>query len=442
VPGTALPSSRTLSRDLGVARGTVVDAYSQLVAEGYLLTRPGASTVVASVPRPAGTRPSIGDAAAVARINLRPGLLDLGTSFPRRLWLQAVRSVLGAAPDSAFDYGDPRGRIELRQALAAYLGRARGVVTSPDRILVCSGFSHGLTLVASALRDGGTRAMAMENPCLPRHRHLVSRHGLAVVALPVDHGGARMDALDGLDAQAALVTPAHQYPTGVTLRPERRAALVRWAQDRDGVVIEDDYDAEFRYDRQPVGAVQGLDPDRVIYGGTVSKTLGPGIRLGWLVLPARLVEPIVEAHRHTASFPAALEQLALAELLGSARLDRHLRRLRAIYRPRRDQVVTAVCGAMPSLRPSGIAAGLHLLLELPSGGPTEDDVEAAADRRRVALEFLGPHWHRHGNPTQGVIVGYSSPPAHAFAEAVDELVAVFGDAQASGADAALPPRGG
>ncbi len=431
--GTALPSSRSLSQDLGVARGTVVEAYTQLVAEGLLVTLPGAGTAVAATLSPA--LPSENRDEDVPRISLLPGLLDLEATYPRRLWLNAVRDVLHTAPDASFDYGDPRGRSELREALASYLGRARGVVTTPDRIVICSGFSHGLTLVATSLRAAGVRTVAMEDPCLPFHRDIVRRQGLGVVPVGLDPGGATVDGLDRLDAPAVVLTPAHQYPTGVTLTPERRTALVDWARNRDALIVEDDYDGEFRYDRQHVGAMQGLDPTHVIYGGTVSKTLAPGMRLGWLVLPARLVEPVVEVHRNSFAFPPALDQLALASLLRSGRFDRHLRFLRALYHARRDQLATAVTGAMPSLRTAGTAAGLHFLLELPEAGPTEDDIRVAALRHGVALACLGSHWHEPGHHVQGVVVGYSRPPAHAFAQAVDALIAVVLDAdRAASAD--------
>lgn len=431
VAGTALPSSRSLSKDLGIARGTVVEAYTQLVAEGLLVTKQGAGTVVAESSTWAHPSPERGEGADVPGINLLPGLLDLGTTYPRRLWLHALREVLHSTPDASFDYGDPRGRSELREALASYLGWSRGVVTAPDRIVVCSGFSHGLTLVATALRDVGARTVAMEDPGLPFHRDIVRRRGLQLVPLPVDSAGACIDALGRLGAQAAVLTPAHQYPTGVTLHPERRAALVEWARHQDAVVVEDDYDGEFRYDRRQAGAIQGLDPEHVIYAGTVSKTLAPGLCLGWLVLPARFVEPVVEVHRHAFAFPPALEQLTLAKLLSSGRFTRHVRCLRATYQARRDQMATRVTKAVPSLRTAGMAAGLHFLLELPTAGPVEDDIRAAASRHDVALAYLGSHWHEPGDHVQGVIVGYSRPPAHAFAQAVDALVAVVQDAEAA-----------
>lgn len=427
-PGTVLPSSRGLAHDLGLGRGTVVEVYSQLLAEGYLFTHPGGATTVGlegATPPSAPARPA---AAARARLDLRPGLLDLASTFPRSAWLRAVRVVLNTATDDVFDYGDPRGRPELREELARYLARARGVVTTPERIMICAGFGHGLSLVAQALRWTGITSMAMEDPCLPAHREIVGRHGLAVASLPVDDHGARIHDLARLDVCAAVLTPAHQYPTGVTLQPARRSQLVAWARDCEGVVVEDDYDGEFRYDRQPVGSVQGLDPDHVIYAGTVSKTMAPGIRIGWLVLPERLVDPVVEAHRVGGAAPAALEQLALAHLLRDGHIDRHLRRMRVGYRKRRDVLVAALDELRPALTPTGVAAGLHLVVKLSNAN--EDNVRSTAKARGIALAYLRNHHHGPGG-AGGVVVGYARQSPSTFPEAVKELVALLGSATSS-----------
>jgi GntR family transcriptional regulator/MocR family aminotransferase len=432
-PGTVLPSSRGLAHDLGLGRGTVVEAYSQLLAEGYLVTRPGGSTMVAAATGPVPVARASSRSSAVVsrtRVDLRPGLLDLAGTFPRAAWFRAVRSVLASAPDSAFDYGDPRGRPELREALTAYLARARGVVTTPDRIVICAGFAHGLSLLCETLRAAGVSAVAMEDPCLPAHRAVVRRHGLAVVAMPVDGDGAQVGVL-GAGVGAAVVTPAHQYPTGVTLQPRRRTELVAWARATGGVVIEDDYDGEFRYDRQPVGALQGLDPDHVVYVGTASKTIAPGVRLGWLVLPPALVDAVADMQRVGGAVPPALDQLVLAELIRSGQVDRHLRRLRLGYRRRRDMLIAALDQLGPDVTTTGIAAGLHLVARLSEGAATEDDVRAAAEGRGVALAFLGPHYHGgvdHDLRDQGVVVGYARQSAARFPRAVRELTAILRDA--------------
>src|SRR5215468_5095207 len=305
-PLTRLPSTRSLAAELGLARGTVNAAYDQLIAEGYLAARTGSGTVVARVPV-TSEKPTPVMPAERPRFDLRPGSPDV-TSFPTSAWLRSLRRALATAPATIYGYGDPRGHIELRRALAEYLGRTRGVHASPDRIVIVSGFVQALALLSESI--GG--AWAMEDPNLALHRDVVTRHGVRVLPIPVDDGGARTDLLAERDVVAAVVAPAHQYPMGVTMRPDRRHAATAWAIGHDGYIVEDDYDGEFRYDRQPVGALQGMAPDRVIYVGTASKTLGPALRLAWLVLPDRLVERVVAAKLHTDVHTETIGQLALA----------------------------------------------------------------------------------------------------------------------------------
>ena len=399
--GDRLPSTRALAADLGLARGTVAEAYAQLTVEGYLTARPGAPTRVAfsgAAEAPAGPV----ETRVVPRLDLEPGTPDVG-AFPRGPWLRALRKGFAAAPDSVLGYRDLRGRPELRTALAAYLGRSRGVVADPDRIVVCAGFNEGLALLLAALPGS---SLAMEDPCLHFHRAIALAAGREIVPMTVDEHGA----VPPGDADVALLTPAHQFPLGATLAPERRAAFVRWARERQTVVIEDDYDGEFRYDRQPAGALQGLDPEHVVYAGTASKTLAPGLRLAWLVLPAALVEPVLEAKTRIGG-TTVIEQLALAELISSGGLDRHVRRMRARYRRRRD----ALLALLGDRRTRGIAAGLHLVVEVDD----EAAVVAAAAHEGVALQGLGRFWHDSGPP--GLVIGYAAPPQHAYAAALEAL---------------------
>jgi GntR family transcriptional regulator/MocR family aminotransferase len=427
--GERLPSTRALSRDLGVARGTVADAYGQLAAEGYLTTSQGAPTRVASTPAARQGRLAPAARPNEPRFDLRPGLPDV-SSFPRRAWLRALRSALATAPDSALGISDPRGRPELRQALATYLGRARGVLADPAAIVVCTGYIQALGLVARALKTTGRPVIAMEDPCLELHRNIVESAGIEVLPLPVDEGGARPEVPDG--AGAVVLTPAHQYPLGGTLAPERRTALVRWARETGGVLVEDDYDGEFRYDRQPVGALQGLDPARVVYAGTASKALVPGLRLAWLVLPADLIEPVVDVKRLADYHSAVLDQLVLADLIGSGGFDRHVRRMRNRYRARRDRLLAMLADRAPYGRPLGVAAGLHLVLELPDGAPSEAELVERGARRSVALGSLAAHWHGSGPRREGLVIGYGRPPEHAFGAslaALSDVVAVAEDRQ-------------
>ncbi|MGC5021621.1 PLP-dependent aminotransferase family protein [Micromonospora sp. DT47] len=423
-PSARLPATRALAAELGMARGTVSAAYDQLVAEGWLVARVGAGTEVSPLRRPAPPGPAPVPAPAPPRYDLRPGSPDVG-AFPVAAWLRATRRALATAPATAYGYGDPRGRPELREALAGYLGRARGVLTDPERIVVTTGYVQALVLLTTVLRDAGRPALAMEDPGLPFHREVVRRQGGRVLPLPVDDQGARTGLLgagDLADVGAAVVTPAHQYPTGVTLHPARRHALTGWARDADALVVEDDYDGEFRYDRQPVGAVQGTAPEQVAYVGTAAKTLGPALRLAWLVLPARLVEPVVEAKRHLDVQTEVVGQLALADLITSHGYDRQVRTVRRRYRQRRDLLLDRL-GRRAAV--GGVSAGLHATVALPPGGPTEAEVLAGAAARGLALTGLDAHRHHPGAGPPGLVVGYATPPSHAYPAALDELATVL-----------------
>jgi GntR family transcriptional regulator / MocR family aminotransferase len=302
--------------------------------------------------------------------------------------------------------------------------------------VITSGYSQALVLLGRAMRDAGVRRVAVEDPGVAWPRDILSQAGLAVRSLPVDSGGAQVGSLDGADG-AAVLTPAHQYPLGVALRPERRAALVDWARQCSGWVIEDDYDGEFRYDRQPVGALQALDPGRVAYVGSAAKTLAPGLRLGWLAAPAGLLEAVVEAKRLNDRHSAVLDQLALAELIRTGRFDRHVRRMRAHYRRRRDALLAGLAAAAPAVQVSGIAAGLNALVRLPEGGPAGSEVVAQAARRQVAVVSLSDYCHRASGHPEALVAGYATPPEHDFANALSALLNVLATA-VQGATPARP----
>ena len=394
-PGTRLPSSRALAADLGIARNTVAEAYGQLSAEGWLTGRTGSGTWVAGSP---GQAAPVLDAPRPQphepRYDLRPGVPDLSL-FSRRAWLQAARKALNAAADNVLGYPDPRGLPELRAALAGYLARARGVAASPGQVVVCSGFGHGLAVLCRVVRARGARAIAVEAYGHQAHRRIAEANGLRTVPLPVDGDGAVVSGLTGQDATgtgcgAVLLTPAHQFPLGITLAPQRRRDAIAWAIGGDRLVIEDDYDGEFRYDRQPVGALQALAPGHVVYAGTASKSLVPGRRLGWLVVPPGVIDEVLAAKEAAGAFTSALDQLTLAELITSGSYDRQVRQARLSYRRRRDRLVSALGRDAPHVRIAGISAGLHALALLPPG-QAEDPVIATGARHGIAIDGLGSY---------------------------------------------------
>ncbi|MEV0036096.1 PLP-dependent aminotransferase family protein [Streptomyces sp. NPDC050804] len=426
-PGTRLPSSRSLALDLGVARNTVADAYAELVAEGWLTARQGSGTQVArrAAPRrtaaaPARTRPARRGPAH----SLLPGFPDLA-GFPRAQWLTAARRALTAAPHEALGYGGPLGRIELRTVLADYLARTRGVYATPERIVVCSGFIHGLMLLGQVLRARRVRAVAVESYGLDLHWNVLAEAGLRTPALALDARGARTQELAlTRGVGAVLLTAAHQFPLGMALHPDRRSAAVDWARGTDGLILEDDYDGEFRYDRQPVGALQGLDPERVVYLGTASKSLTPGLRLGWLVLPEELVGEVSEAKGGTDWVSSVFDQLTLAEFIASGAYDRHVRSMRLRYRRRRDQLVAALAEQAPEIRVTGIAAGLHAVVELPPG--TERSVVEAAAWQGLAVYGMSRFRHPSVPPgADALVVGYGTPSDSAWPGALDALCRVL-----------------
>jgi GntR family transcriptional regulator / MocR family aminotransferase len=507
-PGARLPSSRSLAADLGIARNTVADAYGLLAAEGWLIAERGSGTRVAErvIAEQASAAPDT-DQAGQPRYSLLAGSPDVST-FPRSAWLAAARRALAVAPAEALGYTDPRGRPELRTALADYLARARGVRAAADRIVICSGFTQALALLAQVLADRGATTLAVEAYGHAHHRQVIAAHGLAVHPVDVDArgaviadlagaaradpkrrgpkpagtdlgrtglGGAGLGATDlgsagpggagpgggtgpgGTDlggagpggtgpggaglggtglggtgrvqsarAGAVLLTPAHQFPLGVPLAAARRTQVVQWAAATGATIIEDDYDGEFRYDRQAIGAMQALEPGSVVYAGTASKTLAPGLRLAWLVLPASLATAVTDAKVLADRQTSSLDQLTFAEFVSSGGYDRHVRRGRMIYRRRRERLAAQLRLHAPHVRMTGVAAGLHTVLELPPGSQ-EDEVIARAAARGLALSGLTQYAAPGARHAPALVVGFGTPPAHAFTTAVARLCAVLAE---------------
>lgn len=394
--GEQLPSSRQLSHQLQISRGMVVTCYEQLIAEGYLVGAAGSGTRVAAnvsapahPPEPARTtRPSRTMPPAV-EIDFAYGVPDL-RSAPLRDWMWALREAGRSAPTAVMGDEDDAGDLRLREVLAAHHRRVRAGTGEAEHTVIVNGFRHGLVLALGALARCGVQRVGLEDPGPRQHEEIVRRAGMQPIAVPVDGSGIDVAALRRSGARAVLVTPAHQCPTGVVMGAERRQALLAWAAESDGIVLEDDYDAEFRYDRQPVGSLQGLAPDRVLALGSVSKTLAPGIRLGWLLVPPALCAPVVQEKLLTSRGAPALDQLALAALLESGRYDRHVLRMSQVYRRRRDVLAAAVGQHAPGLRMVGLDAGCHAVLELPAG-VSESTVVQSVRRRGVRVHGLSSY---------------------------------------------------
>jgi GntR family transcriptional regulator/MocR family aminotransferase len=417
-PGARLPSSRALGAELGVSRRLVVEAYEQLSAEGYLVSTPGSGTRVA--PALAAGAPSFEPAAPVPPpgpgIDLFPGSPDLSI-FPRRAWGRALRRALAELPDARLGYGEFAGAAELRDALAEHLGRVRAAAATPETILVTAGYQQGLRVFCQLLRSRGARRVAIEDPGYPVAAWTIEAEGFELVPVAVDDDGLDVAELAAASPDAVVVTPAHSLPLGAVLAAERRLALVEWARRRGALVLEDDYDAELRYDRRgPAGTLQGLAPDVVVLAGTVSKTLAPALRLAWLCLPAEAVAAATIARASFDGGGPRLDELALADLIASGAFDRHLRAARSHNREKRAALLEAIATAMPEARVRGIDAGLHLVLELPP------DVEEAAVVERAAaagvrVQGLADFTRAHPGPP-ALVLGYGLPSIRELREAV------------------------
>jgi GntR family transcriptional regulator / MocR family aminotransferase len=447
--GAPLPATRLLAGDLGVSRGVVVEVYQRLADEGLVSGRPGNGTRVLGVPRLApgtsGHAGAVGGTAAVgglpagglpaggllvptgwrerAEIDLSPGVPDL-SGFPRAAWLRAERLVLERASVAELGYGDPRGTGALRTELAGWLARTRGLRAGPDDIIVVTGVAQALALLARVLREGGHREIAVEDPGSRGARDDLAYWGLRPVPVPVDEHGLQVGELARGDARAVLLTPAHQFPTGVVLAPQRRRDLLDWAAGADALIVEDDYDAEYRYDRAPVPALHASASGLVAYAGSTSKTLAPGMRLGWLIPPARLHADLVEAKYASDLGSPALPQLVLARLIAGGELEQHIRLVRKRQRSRRDALLLALREHLPAARVQGVAAGLHLLITFPRLDGSDVGLAEAIGETGVLVHPLS--WHRQRPGTPGIVLGYAAHTPGRLQEAARRIARALG----------------
>jgi GntR family transcriptional regulator/MocR family aminotransferase len=429
-PDARLPSSRTLAAELGVSRRLVVEAYEQLAAEGYLLSRRGSGTRVAPRGRANGKGADGAPTAPapvpppVIGIDLFPGAPDLSL-FPRRAWSRSLRRALATLPDARLGYGEFAGTTELRVALAEHLGRVRAAAAEPDRVVVTAGYQQGLRLFCQLVRARAGSRIAVEDPGYPLAGWTIETEQLQVVPIPIDDEGIDVAALAAAAPDAVVVTPAHALPLGAVLAPGRRRELVAWARAAGALVLEDDYDAELRYDRGPAGTLQGLAPDVVVLAGTASKTLAPVLRLGWLLLPAELVPIAVGARTMADGGGPRIDEWALADLISSGAFDRHVRACRQRYRGKRAVLLDTLAAELPGARVRGIAAGLHAVLELPTGA-AESTVVTAAANRGVHVHGLSTFTRRHPQP-DGLVLGYGLPGERELRQAVTAIAAAVAD---------------
>ena len=425
---SVLPPSRTLARELGIARSVVVDAYEQLAADGYLGARQGSGTRVLRTADPVPMHPTV-HTEPVHTVRLVGGLPDPAL-FPRTEWLRHYRSALNTMANQQLGYPGPLGAQPLREALTDYIARVRGVVVRPDRVLITAGLTQAIMLLCRALRARGAETIAVEDPGFGFHREAIANTGIRVVPIPVDDDGLDVVRLAEHNVAAVLVAPAHSYPTGAVLSPARRTALIEWAQDNDALVIEDDYDAEFRYDRAPIGALQGLAPERVAYAGCASKTLTPALRLGWIAVPGQLFEGVVRQKLLDDMGTTMLEQLTLARFIDSGALTRHLRRVRPIYRRRLDAALEAVATSLPDAVPKGVAAGLHLYVQLPNWCDELGLIDTAYNRG-LLIEGASWHWSVPSLAPPALVLGYGAIDEAAMRNGLTILASIYQEQQES-----------
>ncbi|HJR64606.1 MAG TPA: PLP-dependent aminotransferase family protein [Gemmatimonadaceae bacterium] len=433
LPGVRLPSTRTLATELGVSRNTVLAAYDQLLAEGYLDGRVGSGTVVAesgvsrlasvAAARPpspgSGVRAPSRRGARVASLPIKlsflggasrafsPGVPALD-EFPLRLWRRLASRRRSEARPSILEYGDSPGYRPLREAVAGYLGAARGVRCDPDQVLIVAGSQQALDLTARVVLDPGDTAW-IEDPGYFGARGALVAAGARVVAVPLDDEGLSVDAgiARAPDARLAYVTPSHQFPTGMTMSLARRLALLDWARRRGAWILEDDYDSEFRYASRPLSALQGIDADGlVIYTGTFSKVLFPALRLGYLVAPPALVDAFVAARLFTDTHAPIGEQAVLAEFLAEGHFERHVRRMRSLYHERQEVLIESAKQELaPALTIGASEAGMHVVGWL---APGADDCSASRQAARHGVDAIAISAFALEPPARGgLVLGYS-----------------------------------
>ena len=432
--GEALPSTRELAQALHLSRSTVCESYEMLLAEGYLISRQGAPTVVADnlrVEKLPDPLPREATPLRVFEADFHTGSPDLDL-LPKYLWQQMMRRALEEMPLSGYGYSGPQGLEALRQEIADWLFRGRGLAVHPDDIFITAGATHALHLAADLLCEGG-RPLLVEDPCHTGMLRTFLNKGCPAVPVPVDEQGMRTDDLPkAASAFAVYVTPSHQFPLGGILPAARRAALIRYAREKDIYVIEDDYDSEFRYGGEPVAPLYAMDPQRVIYVGTFSKTLFPALRIGFVLLPRNLQKRWRILRTHTDVQNPPFEQTALVMLLRTRKLDRHIQKMRKVYGQRRQALLDALKISFGSgWQPWGDAAGLHLAIQFP-GMRFDDAFHKACLEHNVYITPVERHCIQKGSHLDKLLLGYG----HMTPEEIQHGVSLLAQAMRTGGDGA------
>ena len=420
--GARLPSTRRAAAELGVSRGVVTDAYAQLRSEGWLVVEATRCPRVRAFPCAVA---HVSQARQPARYDLLPEHPDL-LAFPRAAWLRSLRRVIRHVDAADLGYGDPEGPLRARKVLAAHLVRTRAAAVDAERLILTSGFTQGLSLLCRALARHGARSVAIEDPSPPYLSETIKRAGLRVVAVPVDAGGLNTSLVPGTGADAVLLTPAHQYPTGTRLPPDRRAELTSWAAASGAMVIEDDHDAELLERRTAAPSLTALAPDHVVLVGSTAKSLAPAMRIGWIAVPARWRHDVTAERWYSDSGAATLEALAFADFLERGELQRHVRALRRELRTRREALTRELEALAPRARVVAPVDALHLTITFGEG----IDDRAVATRlaaRRIRTRPLSAFRHQAQGPP-GLVLGVAQVPPAAAANVVRQLNRAIGAA--------------
>ena len=433
-PQTRLPSTRALSEELSVARATVVEAYEQLVSEGYLETRSGSGTRVAaelpetlltSTPKERAREPSRQTGRREPARPFRSGLVDW-ENFPHDAWGRLLGRFWRNPPVTLLEHNDPFGWLPLREAIARHLYEWRGIDCAAEQVIVTAGGLDAFDLIGRSILHPGDEVW-FEEPGYPTARRIFSLGGVTAVPVPVDAEG--LVVARGIEragaARAAFVTPARQYPTGVTMPLARRLELLDWAAEADAIVIEDDYDSEYRYVGKPLPALMSLDKRaRVIYTGTFSKVFSPIVRLGYIVVPQALVKRFREERISHGAPPSLMAQPALAEFMGSGAFAIHIRRMRRIYAARRRALIEALKpGEGKLFRIDASPAGLMLLLRL-ARGASDEEIVGKLEAKGIETQSLSSHYAGRKRE-QGLLLSFAGFSEQDLQQAAARLIGVL-----------------